>query len=107
MIFTIFCFSIASFNEDFKTSYIITYIPGMILGTAFPFLFGRHFPKLIERVINQGKLNNKFKQIFDKLDESIIIMNTNDKIITYVNDYFYHQFKDIVSKIPDQDEPLL
>ena len=65
------------------------WIPGIIGVMTFPYLFGRHFPLLIKKIISKGKLNNKFKQVFDNLDEAIIIFNKEYNSISYVNEHFY------------------
>ena len=53
-----------------------------------------------------GKLNQKFKQIFDKLDETIIIIDKKNFKISYVNDYFYSSFKNVLIEIPNLDDPF-
>ena len=104
-IFTVICLTVATLDEETKISYLIPFVPGMLFVVCFPYVFGRHIPKLVRGIIVKRKLNEKFKQIFDKLDETIIILNKDDNSISYVNDYFYLWFKDILIKMPDQDKP--
>ena len=64
-------------------------MPVIIFICLFPYIFGRHIPKFIQEIYDIGKQNEKFKQIFDQLNESIIILNKEDDSISYVNNYFY------------------
>lgn len=70
---------------------------------VFPYIFGRHIPKMVRQIFNKGKLNNKFKQIFDHLDETILIINKENYSISYVNNFFYQQFKDTLLKLQDDE----
>lgn len=80
------------------------FVPTTFFIIAFPFVFGRHIPNMITSIFNKAKLNSKFKQIFDNLEETILIINVENYSLSYVNNYFYMQFKDIIIHIPDLEE---
>ena len=48
----------------------------------------------------------KFKQIFDKMDETILIVNLNEYSLEFLNIFFYIQFKDMIKQFPDTDDFL-
>lgn len=57
---------------------------------------GRHIPDMIRLILKKSNFYNKFKQIYDNLDETIIIINKNNYSIEYMNDYFFKQFKELL-----------
>ena len=59
-----------------------------ILSFILTFKVGRHIPDMILMIFQKDKLK-KFKQIFDNLDETIIIININEDSIKYVNFSFF------------------
>ena len=54
-----------------------------------------------EQTKNNIESNNKFKQIFDNLDESIIIVRKSDFKIEYVNQKFFSIFEVDILKVWD------
>ena len=104
IIFSAFCYTSACVDEEATVSFFLPWIPSGILSVLFPLIFARHMPKLVYNILNRGKLNEKFKLIFDKLNETIIIMDKKENSISYINDYFYHQFKEILVQIPELDK---
>ena len=70
---------------------IVFYIIFIIL----TFFAGRHIPDMIKIIQIKEKLG-KFKQIFDNLDETILIVNTKGTNIKYVNNSFSTQFVSIM-----------
>ena len=69
-------------------------IPQCIIIFISMFFLGRHIPKMIEEILQKKKLE-KFKQIYDSLDETILNINKQDYSIEYKNESFYKQFREI------------
>ena len=57
---------------------------------------------MLELLLQKGKFNKKFKQIFDNLDETILIINNNNQSIEYMNKFFFIQFKEIIESLESQ-----
>ena len=76
--------------ENFKiTQQVFVSIPAIgILTYIMTQKMGRHIPNMILLIFQKDKLK-KFKQIFDNLDETIIIINIKEDSIKYVNFNFY------------------
>ena len=57
----------------------------------------------LEKEKVQSKYNRKFKEIFDSLDEAVIIISKESKQIEYVNTKFCRDFeKPILKKLENQ-----
>ena len=48
--------------------------------------------------------NFYFKSIFDNQDESIIIINSTEEVIEYVNKRFYDQFENQIAQFITEDQ---
>ena len=58
-----------------NVKYILNFTVAFLFNLTWPHFMGRHIPRIIQEIFKKGKLNEKFKQIFDKLDETIIIID--------------------------------
>ena len=76
--------------------------PGFIAMVGFNCYVGRHIPKMLDLLLQKGKFNKKFKQIFDNLDETILIINNSNQSIEYMNKFFFIQFKEIIESLESQ-----
>ena len=82
------CFGISTSNmEDNKI--MIYYIPFYILQLVYVMYLGRHIPDMIKLILKKSKFYNKFKQIYDSLDETIMIINKKNYSVEYMNDFFF------------------
>ena len=43
---------------------------------------------MLDLILQKGKFNNKFKQIYDNFDDTILIIDKNNLTIEYINDQF-------------------
>ena len=73
--------------EDNKI--MIYYIPFYILQLVYVMYLGRHIPDMIKLILKKSKFYNKFKQIYDSLDETIMIINKKNYSVEYMNDFFF------------------
>ena len=73
--------------EDNKI--MIYYTPFYILQLVYVMYLGRHIPDMIKLILKKSKFYNKFKQIYDSLDETIMIINKKNYSVEYMNDFFF------------------
>lgn len=67
---------------------------------------GRHIPDMIKLILKKSRFFNKFKQIYDKLDNTIMIVNKNNYSIEYMNDFFFTMFSEMIKENPvDENDP--
>ena len=58
---------------------------------------GKYLTNIFNNMIRNLNENTKFKAIFDNLDESVIILQSNDHTIEYANDKFVHEFENEIN----------
>ena len=51
---------------------------------------------MLDLILEKGKFNKKFKQIYDNFDETILIIDKNSFSLEYMNEQFHLDFKDIM-----------
>ena len=78
--------------------FIIAFTCGMVMisHAIVICVMGRHIPKILEQNKKKSKQNNKFKQIYENLDESIILINQFSYKLEFLNKFFYQQFKHVL-----------
>lgn len=91
LVFTIVCYCVGiSSSDNMKDNAIMMfYIPMYILQIVYVMYLGRHIPDMIKLILKKSQFYNKFKQIYDNIDETIMIINKNNYSIEYMNDFFY------------------
>ena len=55
--------------------------------------------KIIQRMKVHNQSNEKFKKIFDNIDECMIIINQEDNTIEYANQKFFNIFQTEILKV--------
>ena len=94
-LFFVIAYSIGS--TDFNLFFFI------LLGYFFIFLTGRNVFIIVKNMDLSLRDNNKFKCIFDNLDEAIIIIQNKNLQIDYVNNKFLMEFDNEIISIYDQN----
>ena len=65
---------------------MIVNIPAFVMQVGIVFLLGRHIPNMLDLIVQKGKFNKKFKQIYDNFDETILIVDRRNYSLEYIND---------------------
>ena len=89
LIYLIYLFCVLA-NSIGSTDYNVFFF--IFLGCLFMYMTGRNVFKIVTNMDSSLKDNNKFKYIFDNLDESIIIIQDKKQQIDYVNNKFLMEF---------------
>ena len=93
--FVCICFGISdpkNLTQDLKKTIIL--IPYMLLTMIYVKYIARHFPSLIEVILQKSMLCRKFKDVFDNHDETVLFVNKKGKSVNYANYLFFREFND-------------
>ena len=86
-------------SKSFPWFWVLIFLPVDLLITFASYNFGCVIPNAIVQILRKKQLTRKFKLIFDNLEEAIFIIDKDNYQITYANNHFYDQFKDIIVQL--------